>query len=200
MKFVAEAGFVLAGGRSSRMGRDKALLECNGSRLIGRVAEVVAAAAGVVAIIGDPAKYGKFGYPVHPDVFVGCGPLAGIHAALKATSADWNLVVACDMPDVNAAFLRELLRRAEERAADCLVPAGASGRLEPLCAVYHRRALPTIERSLDNGIRKVVDGLAGLRIEVLRLDRAGPFRNVNTPEEWIEYTEAQNYKTRDKDT
>src|ERR1044072_5912258 len=128
---MSRSGFVLAGGRSSRMGRDKALLEYQGMRLIGRVAAAVKGAAGAVAVIGDPAKYRDFGCSVHPDIFTGCGPLAGIHAALTVTQADWNLVVACDMPDVDASFLRELLDKAEAAGEDCLLPVGESGRPEP---------------------------------------------------------------------
>jgi molybdopterin-guanine dinucleotide biosynthesis protein A len=195
---MTRTGFVLAGGLSSRMGRDKALLEWQGARLIGRVAEAVAMAAGGVALIGDPARYGELGYPVFPDIFIGCGPLAGIHAALSVTQADWNLVVACDMPEVEAGFLRELLERAEASGQDCLLPAGESGRPEPLCAVYHRHALPAIEKALERGVHKVLDGLAGLRMAAHRTEGPGPFRNINTPEEWIEYRRSQNCKTRDQ--
>ena len=189
---------MLAGGKSSRMGRDKALLEHQGARLIARVAVSVNEAAGAVALIGDPAKYRDFGYPVHPDKLTGCGPLAGIHSALSVTEADWNLVVACDMPDVEPGFLRRLLELAESAGADCLLPAGDSGRPEPLCAVYHRRGLPKIQKALESGVRKVLDGLIGLRMEVVRIEGAGPFRNINTPEEWVEYTHAQLSKTRDR--
>jgi molybdopterin-guanine dinucleotide biosynthesis protein A len=196
---MTRAGFVLAGGKSSRMGRDKALLEWQGTTLIIRVAEAVKAAAGSVALIGDPAKYGGFGYSVYGDVFPGCGPLGGIRTALTVTRADWNLVVACDMPEVEPAFLRGLLDRAEAVGADCLLPAGESARPEPLCGVYHRRALVAIERALDAGVRKVLDGLAGVRLEVLRVGGGRQFRNINTPEEWTEYKYAQNTKTPEGD-
>jgi molybdopterin-guanine dinucleotide biosynthesis protein A len=189
------AGFVLAGGRSSRMGRDKALLEVEGSLLVCRMAAAVAATAGSVTLIGDPAKYSHLGYPVCPDVYAGSGPLAGIHAALTASGADWNLVVACDMPDVEPAFLRRLLDLAEQSGADCLLPAGESGRPEPLCGVYHRRTRPAIQRALESGVRKVLDGLAGLRVEVVPVGESGPFRNINTPRDWTEYTDSQRNKT-----
>src|SRR5579871_469780 len=109
---VKWAGFVLAGGRSSRMGRDKALLSFQGVPLVARVAEMVAQAAGSAVVIGDPGKYGGLGYAVVPDRRQGLGPLAGIEAALDFSTADWNLVLACDMPDVSAAFLRALLETA----------------------------------------------------------------------------------------
>ena len=192
---MSRAGFVLAGGRSSRMGRDKALLEIEGSRLICRVAEAVAVAAGSVTLVGDPEKYGALGYPVCADVFIGCGPLAGIHAALGASAADWNLLVACDMPDIEPNFLIALLEKAERSGADCVLPAGESSRPEPLCGVYHRRTLSAIQRALESGTRKVLDGLAGLRVEVVPVSGQGPFRNINTPGDWMEYTDSQVNKT-----
>jgi molybdopterin-guanine dinucleotide biosynthesis protein A len=177
------------------MGRDKALLAVEGSLLVCRVAVAVAASTGSVTLIGDPAKYGGLGYRVCPDMYPGCGPLAGIHAALTGSGMDWNLVVACDMPDVEPAFLRRLLDLAEQRSADCLLPAGESGRPEPLCGVYHRRARPAIQRALESGIRKVLDGLAGLRVEIVPVGESGPFRNINTPRDWTEYTDSQRNKT-----
>jgi len=194
---MSRGGFVLAGGRSSRMGRDKALIEIAGVHLVSRAAQVVAAAAGSATLIGDPQKYGRLGYPVQPDIFTGCGPLAGIHAALSVSRADWNLVLACDMPEVESAFLIQLLERAEQSGKDCLLPAGESGRPEPLCGIYHRRILPAVQRALEDGVRKVLGGLAGLRVEVFPVSGRGPFRNINTPAEWNEYTRAQTDKTRD---
>jgi molybdenum cofactor guanylyltransferase len=195
---MSREGFVLAGGRSSRMGRDKALMEMEGIRLVSRAAKVVAAAAGTATVIGDREKYGGLGYPVKPDIFRGCGPLAGIHAALAISRADWNLVLACDMPEVESAFLDQLLERAEHAGNDCLLPAGESGRPEPLCGVYHRRILPAIQQALEGGVRKMMDGLVGLRVEVFPVTGPGPFRNINTPADWSEYTLAQTNKTRDR--
>jgi molybdenum cofactor guanylyltransferase len=194
---MSREGFVLAGGRSSRMGCDKALIELNGIRLLSRAAQVVSAAVGSATLIGDPEKYGGLGYPVQADILTGCGPLAGIHAALSVSGADWNLILACDMPEVESAFLIQLLDRAEQGDKDCLLPAGPSGRPEPLCGVYHRRALPAVRRALESGVRKVLDGLAGLRVEVLPVTGPEPFRNINTPADWNEYTNAPSDKTRD---
>src|SRR4051794_39992934 len=176
-RLLSRAGFVLLGGQSSRMGQDKALLRLDGTNLVLVVARAVAAAAGSVTFIGDPQKYGDLGHRISPDLFPGCGPLAGIHAALTVSPAEWNLVVACDMPDVYPEFLMQLLETAETSGADCVLPAGDSGRPEPLCAVYHRRGLEVIQRALESGVRKVLDGLAGLRMEVFQVSGPGPFRN-----------------------
>ena len=78
-------------------------------------------------LIGDPRKYGHLGYPVLPDRRPGAGPLGGIESALSYTTADWNLVLACDMPAISAEFLRGLLEAAERVNADALVPEGPSG-------------------------------------------------------------------------
>jgi molybdenum cofactor guanylyltransferase len=178
---------VLTGGKSSRMGRDKALLPFRGGALAAHVAATVAAAAGSVTLIGDPRKYGHLGYPVLPDRTPGAGPVGGIESALSYTDADWNLVLACDMPAVSGAFLRGLLDAAERAGADALVPAGRSGRLEPLSAVYHRRCLATLRSALEAGIRKVTEALAGLEVARWTVDDAACFENLNTPKEWACY-------------
>ena len=84
---IETAGFVLAGGRSSRMGRDKSLLELDGEALVARAARRVEAAAGCVAIVGHVGRHGHFGWPVVADLRPGEGPLAGIEAALASPHA-----------------------------------------------------------------------------------------------------------------
>src|SRR6058998_1400393 len=97
----SRAGFVLVGGRSSRMGRDKACLPLQGRTLLEHVAAAVAAAAGSVTLVGSPERYQNLGFRVIADSLPGCGPLGGIHTALGASPADWNLIVACDMPGIS---------------------------------------------------------------------------------------------------
>lgn len=169
------------------MGRDKALLPFRDGVLAGHVAAMVSVAAGSVALIGDPAKYQHLGYPVVPDRSPGAGPLGGVESALSYTNADWNLVLACDMPAVSAGFLGCLLDAAERLNADVLVPVGPSGRLEPLSAVYHRRSGPVLRRALEAGVRKITDALADLRVARWTVNDAQFFENLNTPEEWAGY-------------
>jgi len=187
MLFVRRAGFVLVGGKSSRMGCDKALLPFHGEPLARHIAALVSTAAGSATFVGNPDVYGNLGYAVVPDRKPGLGPLSGIHAALSASDGDWNLVVACDMPEITAPFLKNLLDLAEQRDADCLVPAGPSGRPEPLCAVYHRRSLSRIEAALEAGIFKVMQALAGAHISVYPVTDKALFQNCNTPAEWSSY-------------
>jgi len=185
---VARAGFVLAGGASSRMGRDKALLPWRGASLLVHVARQVEMAAGSVAIIGPRRLYSDLGLPVFEDLHPGCGPLSGIEAALTATAAQWNLVAACDMPGLTEVFLRSLLEHAEASSADAVVADGGRG-LEPLCACYRRTCLPAIRQAIQTKVFKLADALAGLRLERWPVEPA-QLVNLNTPQDWDHYQAA----------
>ena len=180
------AGFVLTGGRSTRMGRDKALLPIEGSVLVERTAERVRAAAGSVTLIGAPTRYAHLGLPVLPDLVsdgAPCGPICGLHTALKTTRADWNLVVACDMPGLTAGFLSELLAAARQLECACLAPQTDSG-LHPLCAVYHRRAADAVEFAIQHKRFKMHDLLKSFGAVSWPVADASLLENVNTPLEW----------------
>lgn len=188
---MKRAGFVLAGGSSSRMGRDKALLRYGSVTLVERVAARVAAAAGTVTLVGPPARYCHLGYPVLADNFPGGGPLAGIQAALAASQAEWNLVVACDMPEVTAELLKKLLTAAETSRAEVLVPRWPRGWLEPLCAVYRRELADPLLAALRQGERKVTAALDGLRVAYWPIREPRFFENLNTPRQWARRRQAR---------
>jgi molybdopterin-guanine dinucleotide biosynthesis protein A len=180
---MSRAGFVLAGGASRRMGRDKALLPLDGSTMAEKIASTVRAAAGSVTLIGPIHKYAHLGLPLVPDEIENCGPIGGLYTALRVTNADWNLIVACDMPDVTEAFLNGLLEGAEASHADCVVPETA-GQLDPLCAVYHRRLLPAVESAIQRKMLKMQDFVSTLRVSRWPVSDPRPLQNVNTPAEW----------------
>jgi molybdopterin-guanine dinucleotide biosynthesis protein A len=184
---IPRAGFVLVGGKSSRMGKDKASLPFRGGALVEHVSAAVAEAAGNVTLVGPPERYRGLDLKIIPDRIPGLGPLGGIHTALSASPAIWNLIVACDLPVVSGEFLKMLVAAAEVSGCDCLIPEGPSGRPEPLCAAYHSRCLPAIGAALDRDVRKVTDALAGLRIAPWSVPESFWFRNVNTPEDWTQY-------------
>jgi molybdopterin-guanine dinucleotide biosynthesis protein A len=163
------------------MGRDKARLPFRGGDLVGAVAGEVERAAGNVTLVGHS------NLPGIADRYPGEGPLGGILTALHHTSTDWNLIVACDMPEVTAVFLAELVARAAQSRSDVLLPIDGDGRPQPLCAVYHRRALAVLEQHFSDGVRKVTAALAGLSVERLAVGELSLFQNVNTPEDWAAY-------------
>jgi molybdopterin-guanine dinucleotide biosynthesis protein A len=174
---------VLVGGRSSRMGRDKALLPFRGGVLAQSVARAVALAAGSATLAGNPARYAHLGYRVISDLYPGQGPLGGILTALHDTQSDWNLITACDLPNLSASFLSDILETARNSTADALLPEGPAG-LEPLCAVYHRRSLAGLEAAFTRGVRKIKDALPDISLMALPAADLMPLRNANTPEEW----------------
>ncbi len=184
------AGYVLVGGKSSRLGIDKALLEFKGKLLAARVAEVVQAAAGRVTVVGPVEKYRHLGLRVIPDPVENFGPLAGVLAALEDSESPWNLVTACDMPYLDAAFLNFLFEEARAAGADVLLPVDAEGNPQPLCAVYSLEARSTIRRRLEQGVHKITRAFEGLGVGELAPDRYAHFdpegrifTNLNTMED-----------------
>jgi molybdopterin-guanine dinucleotide biosynthesis protein A len=170
------------------MGRDKALLELGGRPLALRVADEAAKCCGTVSLVGDPALYESLGLPVIPDTFPGQGPLAGIEAALGATQAEWNLIAACDMPALGAAVMEQLFNA----GGDCAVPEYEDGRVEPLCAVYHRRCHRAVREALEAGVRKVTEALrrladGGFALRYVRVASDAQFANLNTPGDMQRY-------------
>src|SRR5271155_4337243 len=119
------AGFILAGGESTRMGRDKALVELGGEALIVRTARLVESVAGGATVIGDSAAYRALGLRTIGDDWPGAGPLGGIATALRASPAQWSLVVACDLPYLHKSWLDYLVARALVSTADAVVPLSA---------------------------------------------------------------------------
>jgi molybdopterin-guanine dinucleotide biosynthesis protein A len=186
------AGFILAGGESARMGRDKALLELGGEALIVRMAQLVESVAGCVTVIGDSAAYRALGLRTIGDDWPGAGPLGGIATALRASSARWSLVVACDLPYLTKPWLDYTIRRAFASRAEAVVPMGALGA-EPLCAIYHERTEGAIRAALALGTRKVTEALKNLSVETIEpaewkaFDSEGLlFKNMNAPEDYEE--------------
>jgi|SRR5579863_3847021 len=186
---MLRAGFVLTGGQSSRMGVDKALLAFQGATLLRHQAEVVREAAGSAILIGEPVRYGDLGYRVYPDRIPGCGPAGGIATALSLALAEWNLIVACDMPGVTVEVLRLLIEKTESTPARSVVPIGPDGEPEPLCAVYHTDCLVVLDRALREKRLKMRDLVRDLESLFVSGIDSTCFANANTPADWAEIGE-----------
>ncbi len=181
--------FILAGGKSSRMGNDKAFLRLGDETLLSRVLKVAGVMAKEVRIVGDAVKFASFGRVVE-DVYRERGPLGGIHGALSSSTTDLNLILAVDLPFVESKFLEYLLLRARESGATVTVPRTGAG-LQPLCAAYRRGFADAAEQSLLQGKNKIDSLFATVKTCVIEEDelvRAAfsveIFRNLNTPEEF----------------
>ena len=182
------SGFVLTGGRSTRMGTDKALLNFGGRPLGQHIASVVASVCGGnVTLVGDPSCHGHLGLGIVPDLHPGIGPLGGIEAALAATTTPWVLIAACDMPALTADFLNQLLAELDteaDPAVDAILPIPPGGVVNPLCGLYHRRLLPILRQAIASGDYKVTRALNQARLALVAIDDAAPLANANTPDEW----------------
>ncbi len=181
--------FVLAGGKSTRMGSDKAFLELGGRTLLARTLDLAASIDSPVMIVGERTKFARFGLVVQ-DLYHEHGPLGGIQAALATTATELNLMLAVDLPFLRPEFLRYLISRARESSAIVTVPR-ALGGLQPLCAVYRKGFLEPADRSLraeKNKIDALFAEVETRAIDQNELRNAGfgeeMFRNVNTPDDW----------------
>ncbi len=177
------------------MGTDKAFVPFEGRTLLARALDLARSVSSDVRIVGDRSKFAPFS-PVVEDIHPGCGPLGGIHAALRASDKELNVILAVDLPFVSFALLQFLITRA--RASQAVVTvAYAGGHRQPLCAVYRRDFAETAERDLHAGqyrIDRLFDQLAVQTITEKELETAGftsaIFRNLNTPEELAEASAA----------
>lgn len=191
-KIRGVTGVILAGGRSSRMGSDKALLPYQGGRFI----EAIHRRMGelfdeVIVVTAEPGRYDFLPCRRVTDLFTGMGALGGIHAALRHSGEETIFVVACDMPHLSPDLIRYQCSLAE--GADVVVPEGEGG-LEPLHAVYRKSVLPVVEEALRDGQCRVVSFFDRVRVRrvsreaVKRIDPdLSAFRNINTPEEYYRF-------------
>lgn len=201
----AVSGFVLAGGKSSRMGRNKAMLpwpgaEAGGGTLLSHAVDRVGKVCASVQICGQVRDLEGFsagpGLACLPDSLPDAGPLGGIVSALEQSTTDWNLFLAVDLPLVPAAFLQSLLTRVRtDGEAPCCVIPTLDGQPQPLCSLLHRSLAVALRCALEAGKYKVMLAIqtAGRRMdlwevqELTAMDNLPPrewFLNVNTPTEW----------------
>jgi molybdopterin-guanine dinucleotide biosynthesis protein A len=180
-------GAVLTGGRSRRMGRDKALIEVEGSAMVDRVGGVlVEAGCSNVVAVGPSSLAGSLANV--DDLYPGEGPLGGVITALQffAVQASAVCVVACDMPWLDASALGELVRTAS--ATDGTngfdVVMARTDRLEPLCALWNPRCVSALQAEFDNGQRAVRDALDALSVATVVVPAAA-LHNVNTPDDLL---------------
>jgi molybdopterin-guanine dinucleotide biosynthesis protein A len=188
------------------MGCDKALVELAGKPVIARLADELTRLAGSTVIACGPQQRREYGFLMLPqitDAYPGCGPLAGLHAALSHSRTEWNLVAACDLPFASAEFLQYILSchaeaypqssgTAASLVADAAVAVSVEGRVQPLLGLYHKRVLPAIEAALSSGNYKVMDCLKILNVLYVPESDFGtaspsvpsPLYNMNTPEDY----------------
>jgi len=149
----AMTGIILSGGKSRRMGENKAFLEIRGERIIDRTAGIFRELfEETIIVTNDPLDYVEFDVKIATDIFPGKGPLGGIYTGLFFAAFDYAFVASCDMPFLNPAFIAYMKER--KRDYDILVPA-ARGGLEPLHAIYSKKCLPPIRKLIEKNLLKI---------------------------------------------
>ncbi|MRR06912.1 MAG: formate dehydrogenase accessory sulfurtransferase FdhD [Deltaproteobacteria bacterium] len=190
---------ILAGGKSTRMKSNKALLPYSGELFIERIHRQLSALfPEVILVTNTPELYRFLPCTMVPDEFPGLGSLAGIHAGLKHSKTEHIFVVACDMPYLNSELMRQMISKAQQ--ADVVIPE-SDGGFEPLHAVYSKNCLPGMEVALKDGKIKIVDCLDWNKVTVLTREEIAAvdpefhsFRNINTPEEYFRFREEMQEK------
>jgi molybdopterin-guanine dinucleotide biosynthesis protein A len=183
---------VLAGGTSRRMGQTKALLPINGQPMIrALIQSLVPISRDIIVSLKDGARHEELkpvlpaGVRVFYDERPGQGPLMGIYTGLKASETEVNLVIACDIPEIDPGFITEM--RSYSADHDVVVSVDSEGRTNALLAMYRRSVIPLIARQLDEGRTKIVLFYPQCRVKYVPLREASWYRNINTRDDYEAY-------------
>ncbi len=187
------SAFIQAGGLSTRMGRNKALLPLGGKRCLEWVIAAARAVTPEITVItSDPCVRGicqKAEIAVASDLYEGVGPLAGLHAALVRCRREAALILACDLPFLTGAFLGRLVEAFQ--GVEALIPLDAQGRPQPLCAVYAVACLPKVTEAIERGERRMTRLLERLSVRFLAFSEVAHlpgaedfFRDLDTPDDY----------------
>jgi molybdopterin-guanine dinucleotide biosynthesis protein A len=184
-----ESAVILAGGRSTRIGRNKALLDFGGEPLIGRIYRILQEAFEQVYIsANDKDTYTFLGAPIIQDVFPGGGSLAGIHSGLLSCPSQYCFFVACDMPFLSIDLVRYLYKIRNDH--DVVIPVTSVG-YEPLHAFYSRRCLSYVQKQLEKNNLKIIDFFPQVKVrevsgEELRIYDPNEisYFNINTADKY----------------
>lgn len=188
MTYSQVSGFVLAGGKSTRMGQDKATLTLNGQTLLEHALAALRQVCRDVSILGRYELYGTLA-PVYEDIYPGCGPLGGIHTALSNAQTPYSLIIAVDTPFLMPEFLSYLAERAIASDAVVITPE-INDYTQPLSTVYSVDFLPIAEKAIKAGNYKIVPLFPRNQTLVIKEAElrqfafsAEMFENLNTPED-----------------
>ncbi len=187
---------VLAGGKSLRMGQDKALLPFQGRPLIQHICKQLQSAFSETIVAGnDPEKYAFLGLPTVSDEFTGQGPMAGIASGLAAARHGLAFFVACDVPWIDFKLVAHLLHAVEGH--DGAVPVTPEGHYEPLFAIYRKSMLPHFRGTLKAGQRRILDAYRSANVTTVPMQARTPLENINTAEDYRRATGASPTKIRE---
>ena len=182
-KINSVQAFILAGGQSSRMGTDKALVPFRGMPMMQHSIRLLSELFTSITIVSNHESHHEFGLEVIPDAFEKTGPLGGIIAGLRNSTTEMNFFMACDMPMVTSRIIKSLLEAVNTNGC---ITASYNGKSETLCTLYPKSALPLLEEMASKQQHRLYDMLDALKanvMDVTHLCESNPFININTPAE-----------------
>ena len=177
-------GIIMAGGKSSRMGKDKGLMTYAGKPLVTYPLEILKNTCNEILISTNSDEYMNFGFPLVKDEIKEIGPIGGLYSSLRISTNDWNLVLACDMPFVSNVFLNYLISEID-KGYDAVVPQNENAQFEALCAVYSKTCISCIGQRIESreyGLYQLLNGLKIKKLPVSENNRN--FINLNTLDEF----------------
>jgi len=176
---------ILAGGKSSRMGTDKALLEIDGTSFIGKIAGELNFFEEKLFARGNCEAVSVPGWRNIPDIYPECGPIGGLHAALQICQSDALVCVTCDMPLITKELVQALCDQMTEEY-DAVILKETDGRIHPTCGIYRKSAVNVFEQQILDGNYRMMRALDRLRVKYVTIDpQTGSWqlKNINTPED-----------------
>lgn len=178
-------GIILAGGKSSRMGTDKGLMLYSGKQMVQYSIELLNLFTAQILISSNNHEYNQFGFPVISDIYKECGPIGGLHAALSASTTEWNIIVTCDAPNIRPELYNFMLVRISNQ--DAIIPIHAKG-IEPLFGIYNKKMSSFFEQKINENDFKLQKILKERNIdyfETSELINQYPrlYSNINSPED-----------------
>jgi len=182
MQNVNITGIVIAGGKSSRMGTNKALLEYRGKRLIDNAIQILQHHTQNI-LISSNEIIPNISFPFNEDEFIEIGPMGGLYSCLKASKTELNLIIPCDVPNIKPSFYKLLMENSD--GFDAIIPRLPDGKLEPLIACYKKSILPIIKECIYQKDYKMVRLLEKLNVKYIEVESTESFKNINSPKDLL---------------
>ena len=178
-------GIVLAGGQSKRMGTDKGLVYLNNKPLVLHAVDALSSFCGRIIICSNNEAYLAFGYSLVKDIYSKSGPMAGIHAGLKASFTDDNFILSCDMPFADMSIFSSIIEQHKKCKA---VVSVCQSQIIPVCAYYNKSILPDLEMYLNASKLKMMsflDEIGFLKVHFDSETDIRKLRNINTKDDLL---------------
>ena len=194
-------GKILAGGKSTRMGKDKSFLKFGNQTVIEHICDLMKSIfQNVIIITNEPEKYQSLGLKCYEDIIKGIGPLGGIHSGLIHSQSELNFIISCDIPFITKDVIDFIISQKEDKE---VVVTRADGYIQQLCGIYRKKLLPQIEKLIESsseeetrnneqkkrkcGVLSLIESIDAKIIDIEKeyTDyKPGTFYNMNNPEDY----------------